>query len=194
VPRKKSAKKSAQQFVERVVDLDEFCLTMDALGKQEQTWGYEAALIKLCAAFERLMLDALVAAINNDTAQLSKATNLNFPKHLTDEVCEYIVTGGSYFDFRGRSGLIKTLKQYLPADHYLVKAVSRQKYKTAIDRMIALRNLAAHESAKGKRAASEVVGMNLNSAGAWVKRADRYDLIADRLFELAQEIEKKAPY
>ena len=35
------------------------------------------------------------------------------------------MTGRGYFDFKGRDGLIKTLKQYLPDDHYLVEVVSK---------------------------------------------------------------------
>ena len=71
------------------------------------------------------MLDTLVGALNNDTSTLSTRTGFSFPKHLTDEVCRFLVTGRGYFDFKGRDGLIKTLKQYLPDDHYLVEVVSK---------------------------------------------------------------------
>ena len=60
--------------------------------------------------FEQLMLFAIVCAINNDTKTISDSTGVEFPKHLTDEVCEYLVLGGRYFDFKGRDGLIRVKK------------------------------------------------------------------------------------
>ena len=62
----------------------------------------------------------LKGAINNDTSTLSQTVNIEFPKSLSDAVCEFIVTGGGYFDFKGRDGLIKTLKDYVPSNHYIV--------------------------------------------------------------------------
>jgi hypothetical protein len=86
------------------------------------------------------MLDTLVGAINNDTSTLSGSTGIDFPRHLTDEVPEYIVTGGRYFDFRGRDGLIKLLRQYVPENHYVVDIVKRQKHRVTLERLVALRN------------------------------------------------------
>ena len=53
-----------------------------------QGLAYDGAVIKLYAAFERMIMGALTGAINNDTYQLSVSTSVQFPKHLTDEVCE----------------------------------------------------------------------------------------------------------
>jgi hypothetical protein len=197
VPKKKSAKRTARRFSDTTLDLDRFCddIVGSKLDDQWKTWAVEAALIKLAVGFERLMLDALVAAVNNDTAQISNTTGVQFPKHLTDEVCEYIVTGGGYFDFRGRSGLISLLKRYLPTDHYLVVTVKWPRYKRALENLIALRNFAAHESAQSKRRAKDALGVsNLSSAGAWLKRQDRFRHLSKDLRDLSNEIEQAAPY
>jgi hypothetical protein len=77
----------------------------------------------------------------------------------------------------------------------LLQAVSRQKYRIALERVVALRNLAAHESRKGKAAARIAVNGNVASAGAWLKRAaTRFNDINARLKELAEEIRDAAPY
>jgi len=116
VPRKKSGKKAAQKFRQAVARIETFTREIDSsnLGDQAVSWAYEAALIKTAVAFEQLMLDCIVAAINNDTATISARTGIAFPKHLTDEVCEYLVTGGGFLDFRGGTASSKRSRATFP--------------------------------------------------------------------------------
>jgi hypothetical protein len=196
MPRKKSVRKASERFVDLASRLEEYYVAVSEgtdLLPQEVTWACEAAIIKLSAYFELLMLNALVGAINNDTAMLTESTGVPFPKHLTDEVCEYIVTSGRYFDYRGRDGLIKVLKSFVPRDHYLVRIVSKQKYVAALDKVISLRNFAAHESRQSKQRAAELVG-NLAASGVWLKKGNHFLELSDRLKELATELGQAAPY
>ncbi|MBT4905374.1 MAG: hypothetical protein HON62_00700, partial [Rhodospirillaceae bacterium] len=159
------------------------------VSEKSESWAHEYAIIRLYREFEDLMLNCLVAGINNDTSVLAATTNIDFPKHLTDEVCEYIVIGNGYFDFRGRDGLIRTLKKYVPATHYLVVSVKETKYREALDRLSALRNFAAHDSAVSKRQALNVTGMHrMASAGSWLKKQGRFGSIAHSLKRLANDI------
>ncbi|MDQ6878402.1 MAG: hypothetical protein M3082_12080 [Candidatus Dormibacteraeota bacterium] len=207
--RKKSGRLAAQGFQKRVDDLVTYCRSArDALKQQQAaaggadrsdlftTWTYEGALIKLAAAFDRMMLDCLVAAINNDTTATATVIGVSLPAHLTDEVCEYLVVGGGYFDYKGRDGLIKTLKSYLPDTHYLVAIIKDPAFRQPLDQGLALRNFGAHESKKSKEAARKAVGVNLAAAGAWLKRENglRFETIANRLKQLAQGIEAAAPH
>jgi len=147
MPRKKSVKHSAQVFRAAADDITNF-LTTASVGQTDQhvSWLYNYGIIRLYREFESMVLDALVGAINNDTATVSGTTGINFPKHLTDEVCEFLITGSGYFDFKGRPGLIKTLKGFVPANHYLVTTIKRKTYEDALERLSTLRNFAAHES------------------------------------------------
>ena len=105
------------------------------------------------------------------------------------------MTGGSYFDYKGRDGLIATLKKYLPADHYLVDAVKKPAYLQPLERLIALRNFAAHESVQSKRRAQDALSVTrISSAGSWAKKQDRFKDISSKLRELADDIEAGAPY
>ena len=145
------------------------------------------------------MLDVLVGAINNDTTTISKTTGIRFPKHLTDEVCRYLVVRDGYFDFKGRSGLIKILLRYVPEDHYLIKIIKKEDCKYVLDKIIALRNLAAHNSAIAKSKAKSVLNQKrLSGAGPWLKSRrnckSRLEEIINELEKLAKEIEKEAPY
>jgi len=196
MPRKKSIRAAANRFIRWSEALETYYRDVvdSDLGAQTVTWACESAVVKLYVYFEHLMLDTLVGAVNNNTATLTQSTGINFPRHLTDEVCEYIVTGGRFFDFRGRDGLIRLLKRYVPEKHYVVRLVKKQRYRQTLERLVALRNLAAHESRVGKRVAKIVVDPSLGSAGVWLRRDDRFLDLTDRLKELARELRRAAPY
>jgi hypothetical protein len=196
MPRKKSVKHSAQVFRAAADSITTFLTTISKnQSKEYVSWIYSYGIIVLYREFESMMLDALVGAINNDGATLSETTGVDFPKHLTDEVCEFIITGGGYFDFRGRGGLIKVLKRFVPNDHYLVTIIKKDTYAPALTRLSALRNFGAHESDPSKRAALEAIdGLRIKSSGAWLKCNNRFTTIANKLKDLATEIENAAPY
>lgn len=196
MPKKKSVKKSAHRFCSVLGDVRDFLAEVfPGQTKQHVSWLHDLAIIRTYSAFEELMLEALVGAINNDTSTISDRTGFEFPSHLTDEVCEYLITGGRYFDFKGRDGLISELKRNVPNDHYLVTIVKKPKYRTTLTRLSALRNLAAHNSTVAKRAARKAVEQErMGTAGSWLKSRGRFDRLCDRLLELAKEIEENAPY
>ena len=141
------------------------------------------------------MLDSLSGAINNDTSTLSASAGFAFPKHLSIEVCQFLVTGRGYFDFRGREGLIKKVREYVPETHYLVVALKKPKYKTALEQLVVLRNLAAHSSDQAKQSALKALNLQrLSSAGSWLKVGERFGTITGLLVALGNEIEAAAPY
>lgn len=197
MPRKFSVSGTAKEFISEadliVEYLEGICNT--SLSDEHISWCYDYAIIRLYREFEGLVLWALVGSINNDTSTIAAESGFEFPKHLTDEVCFYLVTGTGYFDFKGRSGLISTLKKYLPDNHYLITTTKTNKFKDHIDMLCALRNYAAHESPQSKRAALAAVGQHrMGSAGSWLKRQDRFSRLAEKLKELAQKIGDEAPY
>jgi hypothetical protein len=194
--RKKSVKLAATTFITSSDSIAQFSSHVaTSLSDQYQSWIYDYAVIRLYREFERLMLSALTGAINNDTTTLSNKIGISFPKHLTDDVCEFLITGSGYFDFKGRDGLIKTLKQFVPEDHYLVTTVKKPAYKEALNRLSTLRNFAAHESALSKGAAlSALACMNLSSSGSWLKKQGRFQSLVNTLQSLAQEINTNAPF
>ena len=114
MPKKKSGKRAAKEFEARLDEIEDFLADINAanLAAASVSRCYESAVIRTAIAFEKLMLSCLVTAINNDTSMLSQTTGIQFPKHLTDEVCEFLVVGDGYFDFRGWDGLLKVSKQF----------------------------------------------------------------------------------
>lgn len=196
MPRKKSIKLSAQWFRSKADELTKFCSdTCLHVTDEQKSWIYDYGIIRLYREFELLMLEGVVGAINNDTDTFSNTVGIPFPKHLTDEVCEYLVLGDGYFDFRGRDGLIKELKRFMPDTHYLISCVKKHKYKESLERLSALRNYAAHDSYQSKRNALRAVERDrISSAGSWLKRQGRFEAISGDLKDLALEVHDAAPY
>ena len=196
MPRKKSIKKSAQEFKLQADAISTFLMTVSLnLSEQHISWLYNYAIIRLYREFEILMLHVLIGAINNDTTILTSTTGISFPKHLSDEVCQFLIIGTGYFDFKGRDGLVKTLKKFVPDDHYVMTIVKKSDYKDALEKLFALRNFAAHESVPSKKAVLNALGQKrIHSSGAWLKQKCRFDTIKDKLNDLASEIEQNAPY
>jgi hypothetical protein len=196
MPRKKSVKLAAQTFVAGTQAIEAFLQETSGLKAESRYWCTEFAIIRLYQEFEALILSAIVGAINNDTTTLSLSVGLNFPKHLSQDVCTFLIFKGGYFDFKGRDGLIDILKDFVPDNHYLPLIIRDQKYKPALEKLSAFRNFAAHpRSQKAKKAAVRAIGGgNLGSAGGWLSRQGRFKNISDSMVALAHEIEAKAPY
>ncbi len=165
------------------------------LKEEYHDWCTDYAIIRLYREFENLMLDALAGAINNDAATISTTVGVDFPKHMNEDVCRYLIIGTGYFDFRGRDGLIKIAKDYVPDTHYLIGILKAAQFKDALEQLSALRNLAAHDSDRAKDAAREAIGgEKIGSAGSWLRKQDRLKALCESLKDLAAEIETKAPY
>jgi hypothetical protein len=141
------------------------------------------------------MLDALSGAINNDVRTISSTAGLDFPKHLPLKVCRYFIIGSGYFDFKGRDGLIRVAKKYVPETHFLIKVLKDAKYKDSLEQLWAFRNFAAHDSTQAKAAAKNAVGgEKIGSAGSWLRKQQRFNKLCDSLKDLASAIAKAAPY
>ena len=165
-----------------------------SLTDMDESWAHDLAIIRVYREFEDLMLSCLVALINGDSTTFSAHKKRDFPDHMNVEVCEYLICGDGYFDFAGRSGLISTIKKIVPAAHWLPTIVSDAAYRAALDKLSALRNFAAHDSAVSKKRALEAIGQErMSSSGAWLKKQNRLDVICASLKAMPQRIEAQAP-
>lgn len=194
--RKTSLKDATSQFVRAVDNALEFVrVTSSSASAKQSTMIHDHAIIVIFREFEKLMLRAISGAINNDSAALSKALDVKFPKHLAQPVCEFVVTRGGYFALRDRDSLLKEMGRLLGNTHWLVEIVKTDGYQTTLNRLIALRNLAAHDSEPARNRAKKSLNcQRLASAGTWLKRRNRLDEIATSLKKLAGDIASHAHY
>lgn len=196
MPRKKSARSSIHHFLKECDDVQDFLEACRNLAKKKYiTWSYEQAVIKLYRDFEVLVLDLLVHAVNSDTSTISQTTNTKFPRHLSDEVCEYLIVGRGFFDFKGRDGLIKTVTECVPPSHWIVTKLKDSKYREALEQLCALRNFAAHRSRRSKLAALKACkAKRMGSAGSYLKANNRIKKLVDKLRSLANDMLTEARY
>ncbi|MBI4336855.1 MAG: hypothetical protein HY683_03395 [Chloroflexi bacterium] len=191
MPRKKSVYKSADDFIRESDKITSFLSSCKTLPATYRSWVYEYGILRLSRELESMIVDALVGAINNDTHTISAQAGITFPKHLTDEVCEYLIIGRGYFDFKGH----QTLQPYVPDSHYLMQVVRKPQYQQSLEQLAALRNLAAHSSRIAKTRAKKVVKqVRMPDAGVWLKRQGRLESLIASLKDLATEIRNQAPY
>jgi hypothetical protein len=197
MPRKVSGRRIVESFLRELDQIDSFLAEIETsdIAEKSRSWSYEYAVIRMYRAFEHLYLELLVAVLNADTSLLSRATGTSFPRHVRKDACAYIVTGGGYFDFRGRSGLISTLGKFLPKDHWLVETARDRKYRSTIERLVALRNSAAHQSPNSRRAAIEATGSSrLGSTGSWLKASGRFAALSDSLRSMGNDLTANLRY
>ena len=196
-----SVKAAASAFTEETAEILDFIANSHGIivtGRPAnwfQRAAYEYGVIRLHAAFESLMLRALVGVINDHPNLLSKATGVQFPRSLSKRACEFIVTGGGYFDVKGRPGLLKTIQDFVPKDSYLYEVVSKSQYRSALDKLWGLRNFAVHRSEYAKKQALAATNQTrVLSAGAWLSRQDRFAYLVRDLRTLADELGNRAPH
>lgn len=195
MPRKKSVKLAAVSFSSNAAEILTFFNATSALREEHASWCADYAIIRAYLEFEVLMLKAIVGAINSDTSTLFQSSGVRFPKHLSEDACAYLVVGTGYFDFKGRDGLLKTLKRFVPETHYLYKIIKSSKYKGSLETLVALRNFAAHRSESSKkRALAATQAEKIGSAGTWLRVGDRFEELVSMLIRLAKKIKKDAPY
>ncbi|WP_206922517.1 hypothetical protein [Alicyclobacillus suci] len=191
--RKKDIRLWATRFQDDLAELLDFVSTMGrGASDKHKTLIYDAAIIRLYRHFEEFMLNVLVALVNKDNRVFCAEAGVDFPKHLTDEVCEYLITritGGKYFDFHGRSSLLDLFYKCAGKGHTITLIIKDPMYQTTLDQLTALRNFAAHGSKQSKLAALRVTSQkNMSSSGAWLKTAGRFDALVANLRQLAETI------
>ena len=201
---KKDLRKPAQDFKKSVKEIEDFVKRCQEAGLTDRyvSWSFDLAIIRLYREFENLILNYLVGLINNDSSTFSEHKGFKFPKHMNVEVCKYLVCGDSYFDFKGRGGLIEKIKKFVPHDHWLLAIVKRKAdYEDVLNKLSGLRNFAAHNSSVSKEAALKCTKrQKMASSGAWLKGKEpgcpetRFAKICESLKKMAQEIEENAPY
>lgn len=202
MPNKKSIKKECEKFIQKIDEIEKFSLLTknnSNITHDQCSWIFDCAIIKLYAAFEGFILETLVAAINQDTSTISTTLNIEFSKHIKEDICRYLITGTGYFDFKGRSGLINVLRKFIPSTHFIFQTIKETTYTDSINKLVSLRNFAAHDSSKSKQLVlKELNRKRIKTSGAWLKKEtngkSNLSIIADDLKLLSSNIKSKANF
>ena len=135
-----------RSFMERVVEAQRVIKT-----KTEKQDVAESVLLRLCAHWERFVDEHLVDCVNCDHSKLNEFLGISIPRHPSRNVCQAILFGGTYRDFKNFGDLKGFTKMVLPDGSNPFLAVSSTN-ATKIDEVFKIRNYLAHYSAAARRA------------------------------------------
>ena len=111
----------------------------------------ESSIIRICALWEAFVEGELIDCLNLDSTKLSEDLKLDLPKHLSRSLCEAILIGRGYLDFKSVGDIKGFASKILPDDvnpFRLIKTPTAKK----IDELCVMRNYLSHYSSKAKRA------------------------------------------
>lgn len=149
--------------------------------------GYEYAIIALHKAFESFVRRLIVGCINHDTSQVCKTYGISFGKHISDEMCDFILTKGGFFDIHGPDDLVKLCKNHVTNSKALTEAV--RKKRDTVEQLLAFRNLAAHGSPQAKKRVKKLLNRTrIQDAGTYLKKKGRFATLRDTLSNLANDM------
>ena len=135
----------------------------------------------------------MISCLNHDHSVFEAKNGIRLGKHINDDVCEFLITKGGFFDFKGREGLCKVINATIGKDHNLAKIFKKTDYKGTIEQLCAIRNFAAHNSDQSKKAAAKAFGLKrISTAGSCLKKSSRFDSIINGLVQLSNEIKTTA--
>lgn len=153
------------------------------------SYAYEHAIIMAYKAFETFILRLMISCLNHDHTFFEEKWGIKLGKHINDDICEFLITKGGYFDFKGRSGLSKMINHTIGTSHNLGRVIKHNNYATTIEQLCAGRNFAAHNSVQSKKEFLDKFNLQrAKSAGSCLKVQGRFESIVTKLKELAEEI------
>lgn len=152
-------------------------------------YSYENAIIMVYKEFERFVLRTMISCLNHDHSHFESKYGIKLGKHINDDVCEFLITKGGFFDFKGRSGLNKVLNTVVGANHDVTKVFKKSIYQRPIEQLCTIRNYAAHNSLQSKKSAMEAFELKrIGSAGSCLKQQQRFEKIVEDLKCLVLDI------
>ncbi len=110
----------------------------------------ESVLLRLCAHWEAFIDEHLVDCINRDHSKLSDFFGVSIPKHPSKDLCQALLYGDGYRDFRSFGDLKGFSKKVLPDNSNPFLQVSAANAKK-IDEVYKIRNYLSHYSDKAWR-------------------------------------------
>lgn len=111
----------------------------------------ESLVIRLCALWEAFVEGEMIDCLNIDSSRCREELKLRLPNHLSRDLCEAILIGHGYLDFRSVSDIKGFAKRVLPEDVNPFKLIKPAAGKR-IDELYIMRNYLSHYSSKSRRA------------------------------------------
>ena len=122
---------------------------------QEKRDVAESVVLRLCAHWERFVDGHLVDCVNRDYSQLSSFFGVTIPKHPSMDLCQALLFGEKYRDFKSFGDLKGFTKKVLPETSNPFLQISDAHGKR-IDEVYKIRNYLSHYSARARRSLNDM--------------------------------------
>ena len=129
--------------------------------KADKVEVVESSVIRICALWEAFVEEELIDCLNIDSTRFSEYLGLGLPKNLSRNLCEAILIGHRYLDFKS-VGDIKGLAKKLLPDHANPFQLIKSSTAKRIDEAYLMRNYLSHYSSKSKRALRQMYKKSYN--------------------------------
>jgi hypothetical protein len=107
----------------------------------------ESTILRVCAHWERFVDEHLVDCVNVDHTKLNEYFDLRIPSNPSKDLCQALVIGVGYTDFRSVGDLKGQSRKLLPEASNPFLAITRA-HSDKIDEAYTIRNYLSHYSAK----------------------------------------------
>jgi hypothetical protein len=122
---------------------------------QEKRDIAESVILRICAHWERFVDGHLVDCINRDHSKLSEYFELGIPANPSRDLCEALIIGDRYTDFRSVGEIKHEAKCLLPDGSNPFLAITKA-HAGRIDEAYKIRNYLSHYSTKAYKALRRV--------------------------------------
>ena len=110
----------------------------------------ESVVLRVCSWWEYFVDEHLVDCVNCDSSQLSQFFGVTIPPHPSKALCQVLLFGDTYRDFKSVSDLKGFSKKVLPGTSNPFSAISVTHAKL-IDEVYVIRNYLSHYSFRAGR-------------------------------------------
>lgn len=133
------------QFMDKILNAQRVVSTA-----QEKRDIAESVILRLCAHWEQFVDEHIVDCVNCDHSQLGEFLGANIPKNPSRSLCQALLYGDRYRDFRSFGELKGFSKRVLPHGSNPFMAIKKP-HSEKIDEVYKLRNYLSHYSATAIR-------------------------------------------
>ncbi len=126
----------------------------------------DTSVLRLSALWEMLVHRDLLSCVNRDSSALAKTLGLRLPTHLSRDLCEGVLFGTRYLDFRSVRELQLFAKRHLTARCNIFAHIPRGATQE-IDNFFVIRNLVSHYSSFGERSYVRMLKTDYGFERSW---------------------------
>jgi hypothetical protein len=118
--------------------------------KREKRDLAESVLLRICANWESFIDEHLADCVNCDHSRLSEFFAVKIPSNPSKDLCQALLFGNGFRDFKSAGDLLAFSKKVLPSESNPFVSISTE-HRAKIDEAYTIRNYLAHYSSAGTR-------------------------------------------